>query len=79
MGHDALNRQTSNTNVFGVTLTYTLDANDHVTARQDGLGGLMTTTYDDVLRQLAGGVVEQVRAVHGRSAPSGITSAASHT
>jgi RHS repeat-associated protein len=45
-GYDALNRLTSQTDVFGLALTYQYDASSRVTQRTDSKGGLLTYVYD---------------------------------
>src|SRR5262249_35191049 len=44
--YDALNRMTSQTDPFGVALTYMYDANSNQTTVQDSLGGTTTSVYD---------------------------------
>src|SRR5262249_47648122 len=43
---DALNRVSSNTDVWGSVLTYSYDANSNVTGVQDSKGGTLTSVYD---------------------------------
>ena len=44
--YDALNRMTSQTDPFGVALTYAYDATSRQTTLQDSLGGTTTSVYD---------------------------------
>jgi YD repeat-containing protein len=42
MGFDALGRETVQTDVWGLTLTYVYDSADRMTQRQDSLNGVLT-------------------------------------
>jgi YD repeat-containing protein len=46
--YDELNRVRTYANVFGQVLTYSNDAEDHSTRREDSLGGVQTSTYNAV-------------------------------
>jgi RHS repeat-associated protein len=50
LGYDALNRLTSQTDVFGLGLTFSYDSADRQTVVQDSLGGTLTSVYDNANR-----------------------------
>jgi YD repeat-containing protein len=58
MGYDALNRVTSESEPYGVSLTFGYDSADRMTLVQDSLGGTQTSVYDAngnlTSRQLSG-------------------------
>jgi RHS repeat-associated protein len=49
--YDALDRVSTEADVFGLTMTYGYDGVDRQTSMQDSLGGLLTTVYDNAGRQ----------------------------